>query len=113
MAANVASDETEIEAAPKKRRIEARVAYLGSRVGGRVKEVKVKEGDQVVLLGAIMTSRPAVPPKLQVAASLRRGATPAQSVQAGEPVSPGSGRGTTTKPTTTPRASKAPQAQTP
>jgi len=27
--------------------VEARVVYLGSRVGGRVKEVKVKEGDEV------------------------------------------------------------------
>ena len=81
----------------------------------RVAEVLdgVKDGDQVVLLGAIMTGRPAVPPKLQVAASLRRGATPAQSVQAGEPVSPSTGRGATTKPTTTPRTNKAPQAQTP
>ncbi|HSQ30699.1 MAG TPA: efflux RND transporter periplasmic adaptor subunit [Gemmatimonadaceae bacterium] len=83
----------------------------------RVAEVLdgVNEDDHVVLLGAIMTGRPAVPPKLQIAASLRRGggSTPAQSVQAGEPVSPSTGRGTTTKPTTTPRANKAPQAQTP
>src|SRR5438874_3259347 len=27
--------------------VEARVVYLGSRVGGRVKEVKVREGDEV------------------------------------------------------------------
>jgi HlyD family secretion protein len=27
--------------------VEARVVYLGSRVGGRIKEVKVKEGDEV------------------------------------------------------------------
>ena len=27
--------------------VEARVVYVGSRVGGRVKEVKVKEGDDV------------------------------------------------------------------
>lgn len=78
MAANVATDESDLDA-PKKRRVpipvfvllvvaaaygayrlylarqpyewsgtvEARVSYLGSRVGGRVKEVRVKEGDAV------------------------------------------------------------------
>lgn len=35
----------------------------------------VKEGEKVVLLGSIITSRPEVPPKLVIAESMRRGAT--------------------------------------
>ncbi len=44
----------------------------------------VQPGDKVVALGAIMTGRPAVAPKLQIAASMRRGAPPpvAQAGQA-------------------------------
>ncbi|MDB4876634.1 MAG: efflux transporter, family, subunit [Gemmatimonadetes bacterium] len=34
----------------------------------------LKEGEKVVMLGAIMTSRPAVPPKLQIAENMKRGA---------------------------------------
>ncbi|HEX4685088.1 MAG TPA: efflux RND transporter periplasmic adaptor subunit [Gemmatimonadaceae bacterium] len=58
----------------------------------------VKEGDKVVLLGSIITSRPAVPPRLQIASNMRRGATnsatptrqagapaPAQAGQASKP----------------------------
>jgi HlyD family secretion protein len=55
----------------------------------------VKEGDKVVALGAIMTSRPAVPPKLQIAADMRRAAPAARAsdangttTQAGTPTRP-------------------------
>jgi len=55
----------------------------------------VKEGDKVVMLGAIMTTRPAVPPKLQIAADMRRGAPVARAAdakgvttQAGTPTPP-------------------------
>jgi len=40
----------------------------------------LKEGDKVVSLGAILSSRPEIPPKLQIAANMQRGAT----TQAGE-----------------------------
>jgi HlyD family secretion protein len=42
----------------------------------------LKEGDKVVMLGAIMTSRPPVPPKLQIADDMKRGAPVARSVDA-------------------------------
>lgn len=38
--------------------VEARVVYLGSRVGGRVKEVKVKEGDEVEAGQELVTLEP-------------------------------------------------------
>ncbi|HEY1956411.1 MAG TPA: efflux RND transporter periplasmic adaptor subunit [Polyangiaceae bacterium] len=38
--------------------VEARVAYLGSRVGGRVKEVKVREGDAVKAGDVLLTLEP-------------------------------------------------------
>lgn len=42
----------------------------------RVTEVRggLKEGDRIVMLGAILTGRPAVAPKLQIAAEMQRGA---------------------------------------
>lgn len=43
----------------------------------------LKEGDKVALLGAILTSKPAVPPKLTIAANLLRGSPVQQSAQAG------------------------------
>ncbi len=43
----------------------------------------LKEGDRVALLGAILTSRPAMPPKLTIAANMLRGAP----VQSGTPAS--------------------------
>lgn len=49
----------------------------------------VKEGEHVVVLGAVLLGRPAVPPKLAIAPELRRDATVAQTVQAGTPA-PGS-----------------------
>lgn len=67
----------------------------------RVMEIAggLKEGDKVVMLGAIMTSRPAVPPKLQIADEMKRGAPVARSVdasatttQAGKPTPPKSNR---------------------
>jgi HlyD family secretion protein len=50
----------------------------------RVMEITsgLKEGDHVVMLGAIMTTRPAVPPKLQIAADMRRGAPVTRAVEA-------------------------------
>jgi len=57
----------------------------------------LKEGDRVVMLGAIMTSRPPIPPKLQIAADMRRGApvtrqveaTASTTTQAGKPAQSG------------------------
>jgi hypothetical protein len=42
----------------------------------RVVEVRdgLKEGDKVVMLGSIMTTKPAFPPKLQIADNMKRGA---------------------------------------
>jgi HlyD family secretion protein len=61
----------------------------------RVQQVTdgVKEGDKVVMLGAIIMGKPAVPPTLRLAASIRRAPTPpasptevgATSTQAGQP----------------------------
>jgi HlyD family secretion protein len=48
----------------------------------------LKEGDKVVMLGAIITSRPAVPPKLQIAEDMKRGAPVARPSQAGQPTKP-------------------------
>ena len=42
----------------------------------------LKEGDRVVMLGAIMTSRPPIPPKLEIAADMKRGAPVAREVEA-------------------------------
>ena len=42
----------------------------------------LKEGDRVVMLGAIITTSPLVPPKLQIAADMRRGAPVARAVEA-------------------------------
>ena len=55
----------------------------------RVAEVLdgVKEGDRVVVLGAVLTGRPTVPPKLQIASNMRRGAVPPVA-QAGNAVKP-------------------------
>ena len=48
----------------------------------------LKEGDKVVMLGAIITSRPTVPPKLQLAEDMKRGAPVARPSQAGQPAKP-------------------------
>jgi HlyD family secretion protein len=73
----------------------------------------VKEGDRVVMLGAIMTGRPTSTPKLQIAANMRRPAAVTQSVQAGEPVAPAAaGAAAKTNPQPT-ASSKARQAQKP
>ncbi|HTE45437.1 MAG TPA: efflux RND transporter periplasmic adaptor subunit [Gemmatimonadaceae bacterium] len=67
----------------------------------RVTEVHegVKEGDKVVMLGAIMTTKPAVPPKLQIAENMKRGAPTTRAAQAktATPDSP-SASGTKTPP---------------
>jgi len=71
----------------------------------------VKEGERVVVLGAVLLGRPAVPPKLAIAPELRRDATVAQTVQAGTPApgSPGATprRGKSPAPPATPPAGKA------
>jgi HlyD family secretion protein len=56
----------------------------------------VKEGDKVVMLGSIITSRPTVPPRLQIAASMRRGATNSATPtkQAGAPAPTQAGQAT-------------------
>lgn len=52
----------------------------------------VKEGERVVVLGAVLLGRPAVPPKLAIAPELRRDATVAQTVQAGTAATPPAGK---------------------
>ena len=47
----------------------------------------LKEGDKVITLGAILSSRPAVTPKLQIAADMQRGAAVSPATQAGDVVS--------------------------
>jgi HlyD family secretion protein len=48
----------------------------------------LKQGDKVVMLGAIITARPTVPPKLQIAEDMKRGAPIARPSQAGQPSTP-------------------------
>ena len=50
----------------------------------RVTEITegVNEGDKVVMLGAIMAKKPAVPPRLQIAENLKRGAPSAREAEA-------------------------------
>lgn len=72
----------------------------------------VKEGDRVVMLGAIVTNRPTSPPKLKLAANMRRTATSVTSVQAGEPAAPMPTAATQTNSQPTP-SGKAGQAQKP
>lgn len=45
----------------------------------------LKEGEHVVLLGTILPGRPAIPPKLQIAANMKRGATVARQAPAARP----------------------------
>jgi HlyD family secretion protein len=61
----------------------------------RVTEVLsgVKEGDKIVMLGAILAGRPAVPPKIQIAAEMQRGAAVARETQA----KPGAANASATK----------------
>jgi multidrug efflux pump subunit AcrA (membrane-fusion protein) len=49
----------------------------------RVTEVVegLKEGDKVVMLGAIMMTKPAVPPKLQISENMKRGAAVSRAAQ--------------------------------
>jgi HlyD family secretion protein len=42
----------------------------------------LKEGDRVVMLGAILTSRPPIPPKLEIASDMKRGAVVAREAEA-------------------------------
>jgi len=48
----------------------------------------LKEGDKVLSLGTILASKPAVAPKLQIAANMQRGASPTRPAQAGEVAKP-------------------------
>jgi HlyD family secretion protein len=48
----------------------------------------LKEGDRVVTLGSILESKALVPPKLQIAANLQRGAAVSQATQAGKAAPP-------------------------
>jgi len=48
----------------------------------------LKEGERVVMLGAIITTPPKVPPKLQIAEDLKRGAPIPRPSQAGQPATP-------------------------
>ncbi len=50
----------------------------------RVTEIRsgLKEGDKIVMLGAILTGRPAVPPKLLLADDIKRGAATTREAQA-------------------------------
>jgi HlyD family secretion protein len=48
--------------------VEARVVYLGSRVGGRVKEVRVKEGDSVEVGQELLSLEPGDLPAQRLAA---------------------------------------------
>jgi HlyD family secretion protein len=48
----------------------------------------LKEGDQVLSLGTILASKPAVAPKLHIAANMQRGASPTRAAQAGEVAKP-------------------------
>jgi len=79
----------------------------------RVQEITdgVTEGDKVVMLGAIIMGKPAVPPTLRIAANIRRAPTPAASpqtqvgtagaagTQAGQPARAGQPKPATPKPT--------------
>jgi hypothetical protein len=49
----------------------------------RVTEVHegLKEGDKIVLLGSIMMTKPAVPPKLQISENMKRGAAVSREAQ--------------------------------
>jgi HlyD family secretion protein len=57
----------------------------------------VKEGDKVVQLGAIMMSKPAVPPTLQIAANMKRGA-PIPTSPTNSTTKPASGPGSLPEP---------------
>lgn len=61
----------------------------------------LQEGDKVVSLGAILASRPEVPPKLQIAENMRRGAPVSPATQAGDVM-------TSKNPTSQARKTKAP-----
>jgi HlyD family secretion protein len=57
----------------------------------------LKEGDKVVMLGAIMTTKLALPPKLQIAENMKRGAPTSREAQA-TPVAKSSQPGKASKP---------------
>ncbi len=65
--------------------VEARVVYLGSRVGGRVKDVKVKEGDAVEAGQEIVTLEPGDLPAQRLAAEgqLEQARAALQKLEAG------------------------------
>lgn len=59
----------------------------------------LKEGDKVLQLGAVLDAKPAVPPKLQIAETLRRGAAVSRATQAGD-IKPNDRSKPATKPAT-------------
>jgi len=65
--------------------VEARVSYLGSRVGGRVKEVKVKEGDEVQPGQVLVTLEPGdlTAQRLAAAGQLEQARANLQKLEAG------------------------------
>lgn len=65
--------------------VEARVVYLGSRVGGRVKEVKAKEGDEVEAGQELITLEPGDLPAQRLAAlgALEQARANLQKLEAG------------------------------
>lgn len=60
----------------------------------RVTEVHegLKEGDQVVMLGSIMLTKPHVPPKLQIAENMKRGAAVSRAAQGTKTPPPPAGK---------------------
>ncbi len=54
---------------------EMRLVKIGpTDLQGRAGHRRLKEGDKVVMLGAIIAAKPAVPPKLRIADNMKRGA---------------------------------------
>jgi HlyD family secretion protein len=66
----------------------------------RVTEVTdgLKEGDKVVMLGSIMSKKPAVPPRLQIAENMKRGAPTAREAEAAAARTNAPSKGKPTKP---------------
>jgi hypothetical protein len=88
----------------------------------RVQEITdgVKEGDKVVMLGAIIIGKPAVPPTLRIAANIRRAptsevgaATGSGGTQAGKPAAASAPKPAAAKPSGEPQATQAGSARKP
>jgi multidrug efflux pump subunit AcrA (membrane-fusion protein) len=66
----------------------------------------LKEGDKVVMLGAVLAAKPPVPPKLIVAENMKRGAAVSRATQAGEAAPPANQRKPADKPAQSGKATK-------